>query len=951
MPVQRHFLGWDAPLLPAVARWLRGQPGELAGQTLVVPTAQAGRRLLELLVTEAGEGLTPPTIVTMGDLPELLMPAAADVADPLRALLARTHALREAPREVIGRVAPHPPDPGDWPRWWTLAKQLDAVAADLAAGCLRAADVPGRCRDRGIDLMGECRWDALAELEERYHGVLAEMGLRDRQAARLDAIRAGDCQCEQPLVLIAVSDPPPVLAEMLACLGGCEVTALIQAPEHHAEGFDELGSLRTAYWQQQHVELPDEVLRFVDRPADQAAELVRVLAEEVGPTRSADQVSVGLGDERQAGPIRRALELAGVPARQATGRRMAQARPIQLLAALARFLEAGRWDAFAELLRHPDLEAWLTRADAAEAGEQAGQATADTIQHWITLLDDYASDHLQARVDGRWLGSPERQAKLDELWQRVQRLLPEDGRARQPLPAWSEPIARALRSVYGDRELARYDPDDHPLWVCLQAVGEVLREQARLGEHEPAVPELTASEAIRLTLARLSERNLPEIGGESAVELMGFLELPTDDAPCLVLTSMNEGAVPGSHNADPLLPNGLRADLGLADNARRYARDLMRLKAIVASRAEVVLIAPRRSAEGEPLAPSRLLLACDQDTLVRRVRAFYGQEESESASAAPLLLVPGERSRFLIPPPQFELEPINSLRVTGFNDYLACPYRFYLKHVLRLRDVGGEQVEMDGAAFGTLCHEVLARFGRSELAASTHPHAIADYLSGQLDAAARRKFGSRPRAALRLQIEQMRSRLEALAAKQAAWSAEGWRILPEYVEADFEARVSVDREPFTITGRIDRIDHHPERGYRIVDYKTGDTAAKPDKAHRKGRQGEKAWTNLQLPLYRDLCRPAGVTGPIELGYVNLPRKLSEVGFEPAKWSDDELAEAAAVRDAVIRGVRAQQFWPPAEPPSFDDGFAAICADVAMDRRQIIIDSARPRPDRSSRGAR
>ena len=64
------------------------------------------------------------------------------------------------------------------------------------------------------------------------------------------------------------------------------------------------------------------------------------------------------------------------------------------------------------------------------------------------------------------------------------------------------------------------------------------------------------------------------------------------------------------------------------------------------SRPEVVLIACRRAADGQPLAPSRLLLACDDDALVRRIRRFYDERARDTA---PLLLVPGEAERFLIP--------------------------------------------------------------------------------------------------------------------------------------------------------------------------------------------------------------------------------------------------------------------------------------------------------------
>ena len=51
-----------------------------------------------------------------------------------------------------------------------------------------------------------------------------------------------------------------------------------------------------------------------------------------------------------------------------------------------------------------------------------------------------------------------------------------------------------------------------------------------------------------------------------------------------------------------------------------------------------------------------------------------------------------------------------------------------------------------------------------------------------------------------------------------------------------------------VTGRIDRIDHHPDLGWRLIDFKSSDSGTTPDKAHRKSDR----WIDLQLPLYRGL---------------------------------------------------------------------------------------------------
>lgn len=53
MPVQRYFLGWDAPVTAKVRAFLMPQrvsgPVDLGKDLIVVPTHQAGRRLMETL--------------------------------------------------------------------------------------------------------------------------------------------------------------------------------------------------------------------------------------------------------------------------------------------------------------------------------------------------------------------------------------------------------------------------------------------------------------------------------------------------------------------------------------------------------------------------------------------------------------------------------------------------------------------------------------------------------------------------------------------------------------------------------------------------------------------------------------------------------------------------------------------------------------------------------------
>ena len=653
---------------------------------------------------------------------------------------------------------------------------------------------------------------------------------------------------------------------------------------------------------------------------DQAAEVVRTLGELPDGT-SADAVSVGLGDETAGEALRRTIELAGTPARVAAGKPLRDSAPALLLDTLGRYAAQRRFADLAALVRHPDLGAVLED------------------ESWPERLDAYTAQFMQAEVYGEWRGDETTRQRMEALRQRVEGFLPGDagrhdgrpgGLPGRRLDEWADGIGEVLRGVYGARKLDR--SADHDLIEAIEQFGRALADLAALNsaESDVGLPVVDFPTAVTFLLSRLRPGVIPALNTGPAVELLGFLEMPWDDAEHAVLTDLNEGNVPDSRQADAWLPDGLRSALRLPDNARRYARDVLLLNIVLHSRKSVRVLACRRSAEGDPRTPSRLLLACDDDTRIARVKAFYADHEDDAA-AGPLLLTPGKTNRFLIPRPVLDEPVLDRLRVTAFRDYLRCKYRFYLKHVRRLEAVDDRATEMDALAYGSLAHAVLEDFGRSELALAADAAVIEALLDDRLNARAAERFGRRPRPAVRVQVEQLRRRLQRFANVQAAETRAGWQIRRDLIETRREVQIEVDGEPFTITGTIDRIDQHPERGFRVLDYKTSDAGKPPDKTHRRG--GE--WVDLQLPLYLDLAEGLGLGTPT-LGYFNLPRDEADTGILSAAWDDAELAEAMAVRDIVIRGVRERVFWPPSEdPPRYEDAFTRVAADRAPDRDELI----------------
>ncbi|QQE10433.1 PD-(D/E)XK nuclease family protein [Planctomycetota bacterium] len=973
-----------------------GDVWDMRDVVVVVPVARAGRRLLELLVRRSeqsgggglindcipgasgsddaavrckssegvegkadatgGGGLFPPRIVTVGELPELLYEPKRGLVDQLRGRLMRMEVLKEAGNEVLGKVMEAgmsgelSDDHGGGLSGWGMAEQFEKLSSDLAAGRLRACELIDKCEELGLDLGGEGaheRWASIHKLDDTYHVKLKELGLSDRQWERLEAIEEGRCRFKGDLVLVGIADQNAMLGAMIkqAALaeGEGRFSALVHCEEKHADGFDEVGGLVVKYWEKQGVSVGNEQLRFVEKESDLGGEVVRSIAElgvAKGECIDADDVTVGLCDEGMAGEIGRAMDLAGLPVRYAGGKPMMWSGPVVMLGALGRYADGQHWEDFAAVVRHVDFERYVRdQVEVDGTNQELGEVElpSETLSEYLVKMDGYAAEHIQGRLLG--LVGDEDKEVVEILRGYVDGLLPEDVGEKKGVGEWGKAIAGMLRKVYGERELKRYAERDEPVYQVLKGLGRVLKGMVELAECEGDgfSLEMTFSEAVGLVLGQLKEVGVPPLGGDSAVELMGTLDLQMDDAWGLVVTGFNEGKLPASRNADAFLPDGLRAGLGLMDNARRYARDVMMVNALIRSRGVVRFIAAKKTREGDPLMPSRLMLACGDEELVGRVMGFY-REDREVAGDEVVLMKPGVGEHgFLVPRP--DERGVKKMYVTGFRDYLACPYRFYLKHVARLGRVDDDVVELDGGGFGSLAHKVLEGFGRDESIRDCQSSVeIMDYLSNRLDYLVAKKFGKYVRAAVRIQVEQLRERLMVFAGVQATRRMQGWKVRGDLVEWRYAMDVVVDGEKsLQIVGKIDRIDEHADGRLCLIDYKTGDGGKKPEAVHRRG--GE--WVDLQLPLYVEMVKDAGlVNDEVEVGFMNLPRRLEDTGLQLARWDDEELSEARGVRDEVIRQVTGKVFWPPRERRGamFEDGFERICGDKVFDWEELIARS-------------
>ena len=917
MPSPRlQILPWSQPLVRAATAWLAGDwkgggPLDLADTLVVVPTSQAGRRLRESLAGYAAQrvqAVFPPRIA-LPDALSTLDAAVAGAASRTELLLAWIETLLASDLDGLREVFPVDPPERNFAWASRLARDFARLQNTLSENGLRMADVVARAGD---DFPEAARWAQLGQLEKRYDDVLAERGLCDPLAIKIQyadqpALPAGI----RRIVVAGTPDPLPIALKVLAAHAeaGVSVYVLVSGPDDPAGRslFDPWGRPVPEVWSARAFSPADfeERTRLCADPAAQAAVITDCAARYPAP---GGLLGVGMADPEVAPALESGLVRAGVPVFNPEGRpRRGEALHTLLTALASLVMRDPLFADVAALLRCPDVLEWLGGASSALLRE----------------LDDLHADHLPptlsaARAHAR---KPSASRALDRV--ALLRGVIQNG-------TFSEGARAALTEIFKDRRFDQARDEDGRMIEAAQAWAQVLAE---LDQAEQRFPGLSREDAWQMALDALGDTRRFGDKPEGAVELQGWLELLWDDVPHLVVAGMNDGRVPDAVAGDAYLPEALRERLGLKTNAARFARDAYLLHTLEAFRADgrgrLDLLVGKTSTAGDPLRPSRLLLQCADPDLPARVAYLFRPAGAARPNPA------WRRAWKLKPRTDAKIE---TLSVTSFRDYLKCPFRFYLKRGLRMEAVDPAKTEMDAMDFGTLCHAALEAMGKpdSPMRDCTDAAVLREFLLRKLESEAVDRYGASPALPIVVQLESARQRLSKAAEVQAQARAEGWVILE--TERAFEIVI----EGMKVRGKIDRIDRNElTGGTRVIDYKTSDKPVDPSDAHMRGmKKGETAdmlpdfarftvgdddmvWTDLQLPLYLEAVGAEFGRAAV-CGYFNLPKAAGETGV--SVWNGyDSLVQESAMRCArgVIAAVKQRSFWPPRELSERDEDFPSL----------------------------
>ena len=343
----------------------------------------------------------------------------------------------------------------------------------------------------------------------------------------------------------------------------------------------------------------------------------------------------------------------------------------------------------------------------------------------------------------------------------------------------------------------------------------------------------------------------------TGLQLMGLLEARNLDFNTFYMVGVNEGVLPAGKSYNSFIPYNIRKECGLPDDQEKQAVYAYHFYRQLQGADKVYFIYNTNGSDsgGEP---SRFLM----------------QIKHELAACNPLITIHEE---MFAPKTEPEKPPrllsaakndiVFSLAPTSLSTYLQCPFKFYLKYLMKIKDNSMEE-ETQNNVIGSVVHDTLQSLYETHCGTIITPELLKDAirpsLDKTLDTVIRHHFSQGlPEVGYnylnKLNIKKLfdnHFRYEEQDVKNNDIS-----ILA--VEQQFDTTLQVDGADFRITGKADRIDCR-NGIFRIVDYKTGNIDGSEVKVPKSIKTlhdiPEKA---LQLLIYKYLYLKNHPTTPPE----------------------------------------------------------------------------------------
>ena len=422
--------------------------------------------------------------------------------------------------------------------------------------------------------------------------------------------------------------------------------------------------------------------------------------------------------------------------------------------------------------------------------------------------------------------------------------------ARRSAAEWMNALLESLGTLGLDQGLMRDAAGAGLLAHLHNARNDIVASQVKL----------SASEWIDWLRTLMEEARFRDATIDSPVVMTSLDATRYRHFDAALLIGASAANLPGKPATTGIFNQSVRRTLGLRtfqDDMQHITDDLVGLL----SRSDVCWVSWQQHATNEPQSPSPWIAAL----MLEAKRSGQNlQAKNPAPSSSMVQNVNGAISARPAPVLGFGQVP-SKITASGYQSLIDCPYQYFSRAVLKLREPDDVQEEMEKRDFGEFIHDILNRFHhrypaitgieRAELKAALieETHAVfADALLQNFTA-----------HAWRLQWE---SAIDAYLAWQLDREATAWRWREGEVKIDFKLDLE-NGESVRLEGRIDRVDH--KQGVEesaVIDYKARAFGALQKKLKDAGE-------DVQLPVYVALAEARDPDRKVtEASYLSIERE-------------------------------------------------------------------------------
>ncbi len=757
-----------------------------------------------------------------------------------------------------------------------VAKELDNLSEIIGEKFSSFAEVAQFLQESDSPQNGYeiALWHELAKLENECTTELSANALIGKNSAIEYALQKAELNFDN--IVVAINpDAPALLSRFLkTAQKHANVFILIGAEEHMQNAFDEVGRPLAKYFENATVDISAKntfIFSSVKEEADSVASLASCYAE-----NAKNILGISCEQTENADIFKASFAEKDISAKIPENKKFLKSALFKLIKLAANHRENDSFIDFSRAFENPLISFWVTEKFNAP------------ISKILEIMDDIREELVPSSTTSLVANLRERNdVERFELVNFVFECLSEiSSNSPEAVVKQSEKIIENLAKSTDSLAFINFET---------QAL-DSLKNRAKEISEAFTIFRLSCAEVSELFISALQKSGSNDDDFSNSVLLNNWIEIFWSRKPHLLLCDMNDGIVPLAERENQFITDSLKCRLGLKNSSQRQARDTYMLSQLLRTRPDATqILFSVKDASEAPTIPSRILT--QSDNLPERISFLFQEPQSAKLelSAPTLLALKLDKT----------IKPDFSMSAYKFNTYLNSPIDFYIKYILKAREIEPDKSEMDDTQFGNLFHLIMHKFALSNVKNSTDEQQITAFFNEQLNIVSQQEFGSDISAQLRVQLFTLRQKLNAVAKVQANHAKEGWQIWG-HPERSFKFEIAST----PVTGVIDRIDFNEKLGkYLIVDYKTYKSTSPKitQETHyeKLDEKGNPIWLNLQMPLYVLAMR--SILPDCACAYFISPQDTTETAIDIWTISEEILSSAKTKMEEIVADILASKF--------------------------------------------